>query len=196
MSTYKDASRGNLVTKNTIYVASLTALSIVLKLRFFEIPYPPAPFLKYDISGVPLAVIAFLSFRYVPFSLIAYFLVHLALGADPIGMAMKCLAELSTFTPLVFIYRKLSHSRSLKASALITAVVSRVLVMTIANYLVTPYWLLWARWAQTFEDAYAKTIVILPHVAVFNATLAVVVSLLSMIVFNVLEKTGLLHEEQ
>lgn len=196
MLTYKDADTGNLLINNTIYVASLTALSIVLKLRFFEIPYPPAPFLKYDVSGVPLAVVAFLSFRYVPFSLIAYFLVHLALGADPIGMAMKCLAELSTFAPLVIIYRKLRYSRSLKVLAPISAVVSRVLVMIIANYLVTPYWLLWARWAQTFEDAYAKTIVILPHVAVFNATLAVVVSLLSMLVFNVLEKTGFLHEKQ
>lgn len=196
MLTQRNLNTSSTIAKNTVYVVCLTALSIVLKLRFFEIPYPPAPFLKYDISGVPLTVIAFLSFKYIPFSLIVYFLVHLALGADPVGMAMKCLAELATLVPLVLTYRRLHGNRLSKVIVPASTVFSRVLVMIVANYLITPYWLLWARWASTFEDGYAKTIAILPHVAVFNATLAIAVSLLSILVLDVVRKTGFLYGKQ
>lgn len=172
-----------------VYVASLTALAVVLKLRFFEIPYPPAPFLKYDISGVPLTLIVFISAKYIPPALLVYFLVHVLMGADPIGMAMKCLAEISTFIPIVLVYSR-SHSKKAGIFSVICAVVSRVAVMALANYAITPYWLLWVRWAETLEDAYAKMLAYMPHVVIFNATLALVVAPLSVLVYNTLRKAG------
>lgn len=104
------SSRNNKSLTITSYTAGLTALAIVLKLRYFEIPYPPAPFLKYDVSGVPLASIMFLSPPSIVPALIVYYIVHMALGADIIGMSMKCLAELSTISPLVVLYKRLKHS--------------------------------------------------------------------------------------
>lgn len=183
---------------SVVYVSSLTALAIVLKFKFFEIPYPPANFLKYDLSGVPLAIIAFMSFKYVPGSLLLYFLVHLAIGAgtigaDPIGMAMKCLAELSTFTPLVLTYKKVKDERMGSALAILFAVISRTVVMVAANYAITPYWLLWMKWAVDLQDAYMKTLLVLPHIALFNATLALVVSALALVVYRVLRRSGFLQ---
>lgn len=178
-----------------MYVASLTALAVVLKLRFFEIPYPPAPFLKYDISGIPLALIAFISLKYTPPALLLYFIIPVLVGADPIGMAMKCLAEASTFTPLTLLYKKTpgkTDSRGRFILVVVLSAVSRAGIMAIANYVVTPYWLLWARWATTFEDAYAKTLVYLPHVVIFNATLALIVSSLSIVIYNVVKRAGYL----
>ncbi|MEM0199518.1 MAG: hypothetical protein QXX72_04480, partial [Desulfurococcaceae archaeon] len=66
-------------------VAALTALAVIL--RFFELPYPPAPFLKYDASGVPLAVIAFMNLRAAYSVLPIYFTIPVALGTNSIGMA-------------------------------------------------------------------------------------------------------------
>ncbi|MEM1720413.1 MAG: hypothetical protein QW043_02170 [Desulfurococcaceae archaeon] len=174
------------------YVVSLTALATVLKLRSFEVPYPPAPFLKYDISGIPLALIGFISLKYTPISLMVYFVLHLLMGADPIGMAMKCVAEASTFTPLALIRRK-ADSKKTSILAVSCAVISRILVMAAMNYAITPYWLLWARWAKTLEDAYAKTLALMPHIAVFNATLALIVAPLSLLIYGVLKRAGFLR---
>jgi riboflavin transporter FmnP len=172
--------------------AGLTALAIVLKLRVFEIPYPPAPFLKYDLSGVPLAILAYMSLRAFPVSLLVYFLVNVLMSPDPagvpIGMSMKVLAEISTLLPLVL---ALNLARKGVVVGTIAGIVSRVLVMSLANYLVAPHWLVMARWVKTYEEAYKWTISIMPHIAVFNATLAVPVCLLTVVALRVLKSSGL-----
>ncbi|MFP3196340.1 MAG: hypothetical protein RXQ74_05675, partial [Caldivirga sp.] len=73
----------------------MSALSIALS--FIQIPFPLAPFLKYDLAGIPLILTALLiGPRY---ALIADTVLALALmrGGDPIGAAMKWIAEASTF---------------------------------------------------------------------------------------------------
>ncbi|MEM2077120.1 MAG: hypothetical protein QXV03_05525, partial [Sulfolobales archaeon] len=67
--------------------AALTALSLVLFL--FKFPYPPAPFLKFDAMGIPLAVLALYSLRaLLSVTPIIYIGLQL-LGADFIGAGMK-----------------------------------------------------------------------------------------------------------
>jgi riboflavin transporter FmnP len=175
--------------------AGLTALAIVLKLRVFEIPYPPAPFLKYDLSGVPLAILAYMSLRAFPASLLVYFLVNVLMSPDPagvpIGMSMKVLAEISTLLPLVLALKRLGLARKGVVVGTIASIASRVLVMSLANYLVAPHWLVMARWVKTYEEAYKWAISIMPHIAVFNATLAVPVCLLTFVVLRVLKSSGL-----
>lgn len=174
------------------YIAGLTALAVILKLRTFEIPYPPAPFLRYDISGVPLASVAFLSKSALLPAIIVYYLIHVVLlGSDPIGMAMKCLAEISTIVPLVLIYKKLFNKSRAFMIGITVATVSRVISMLIANLIVTPHWLIIARWAPDYNTALGITYTLIPHIAIFNLTIGVVVAGLSIAVFNVLEKTGL-----
>ncbi|MEM3927102.1 MAG: hypothetical protein QXU13_05950 [Desulfurococcaceae archaeon] len=174
-------------------VTALTALAVIL--RFFDFPYPPAPFLKYDVSGVPLAVIAFIDLRAAYSVLPIYYVIPVIMGSDPIGMAMKCLAELSTFTPLALALKRFHGKRGeavVAAIAVAIAAMARVAVMSLANYLVTPYWLVWAGWARDLQRAYAITISYLPHIALFNLTIALIVTPLAIIVHRVLTRMGLL----
>ncbi|MEM1695336.1 MAG: hypothetical protein QXO48_02175 [Desulfurococcaceae archaeon] len=184
----------NRFTPVVYLVAALTGLAVIL--RFFDFPYPPAPFLKYDVSGVPLAIIAFMSLRAAYGVLPVYYVIPVAMGSDPIGMAMKCLAELSTFTPLALTLRKLhgKHSEAIAATiAVAVSATTRVAVMSLANYLVTPHWLVWAGWARDLQRAYAITIHYLPHIALFNLTIALIVSPLAIVVYRVLTRTGILR---
>lgn len=170
----------------TAYMASLTALAIVLK--FFEIPFPLATFLKYDIAGVPLALMALLSLRAALASLPVFYIVPTLLGFDAIGMGMKVLAEVSTFTPMAVLYRRLG-GRAYVVWGSVSATISRTLVMCLANLLVTPYWILFAGWRQTYEEALGLTIAFLPYIAVFNATLALIVFSLTIGVERVLRRS-------
>jgi len=181
--------------KTLSYLASLLALAVVLKV--FELPYPPAPFLKYDASGIPLALIAFMSLKYTFSLLPLYYIVPVALGFDAIGMAMKCLSEASTFAPLVLTNRTASDKLPTKYAstlAVVIASLSRVATMSLANYVVTPYWLIWA-WPEqikSLEVARAIVIAYMPHIAVFNLTLALIVAPTSIAVYTILKKSGYL----
>lgn len=174
-------------------VAGLAALAVVLK--FFEIPYPPAPFLKYDVSGIPLALISFISIKYALSILPIYYVIPVAMGSDPIGMAMKCLAEASTFTPLALMHRRTSKHSSMRIIGLIavlTASLTRPAIMAIANYIVTPYWLLWAGWLKDLESARTMVIIYLPHIALLNLALALLVTSISMSTYVILRRSNYL----
>ena len=174
-------------------VSGLLALALVLK--FFEIPYPPAPFLKYDVSGVPLAVIAYYSLKYAFSSLPVFYVIPVLFGSDVVGMAMKCLAEASTFTPLVLVYKKGASRLSEKwraGLAVAAASLTRVVVMSIANYTVTPHWLVWS-YKMSYEKAYELTLYYMPHIALFNFTIALIVAPLSLAVMAVMRRAGYLE---
>lgn len=172
------------------YVASYTTLAIVL--RFFEIPFPPAPFLKYDIAGVPLALLAFTSMRGSLAALPAFFLVSVVLGADPIGMVMKVVAEVATYVPLVVLYRRFSsRSGGLGVTVSVGAAAAfRTLAMCLLNLVVTPYWLMLAypNYFTSFDAAWGYTLYYMPWIAVFNASLAVIVALLTISTYRVLRR--------
>ncbi len=184
----------NAVSLKTVsYLSGLTALAVVLKV--FELPYPPAPFLKYDVSGIPLTLMAFVSLKYVFGLLPLYYIASVALGFDAIGMAMKCLSEASTFAPLTLIHGAASKRISARAAttlATTAALLSRVVVMSLANYIVTPYWLVWAGWVKDLREAEAFVIIYMPHIAVFNLTLALIVASASITVYAILKRSGYL----
>ncbi len=168
--------------------ATLTALALVLHL--FKLPYPPAPFLKFDGTGIPLAVLALYSLRASAAALPVVFVGLQLMGADFVGAGMKVIAEASTFLPLVYAYRRLYQRRGLAHRLLPVALgmVSRALAMMLCNYLVAPYWLV-LTYGFSFEKAYAATVALLPHVAVFNLVTASYVGALSVEVFRVVSKT-------
>jgi riboflavin transporter FmnP len=172
-------------------IVGLIALAVVLK--FFEIPYPPAPFLKYDVSGVPLAVVAYYSLKYSATSLLVYYVIPVLFGFDAVGMAMKCLAEASTFTPLVLVYKRLSKLGETTRAGLAVAVSAlvRVTIMILANYAVTPHWLVWS-YKMSYEDAYELTLLYMPHIVVFNLTIALIIAPLTLISVSILKRSGYL----
>ncbi len=191
--TYETLNIANLKTMS--YLTGLVTLAVVLKV--FELPYPPAPFLKYDASGIPLALAAFISLKYAFGLLPLYYIVPVALGFDAVGMAMKCLSEMSTFAPLVVIHKASSSKFSAKyasALAVATASLSRVVTMSLANYVVTPYWLIWA-WPEqikSLEVARAIVVTYIPHIAVFNLTLALIVAPATITIYTILKRAGYL----
>ncbi len=167
--------------------ATLTALSLVLHL--FKLPYPPVSFLKFDGMGIALAALALYSLRTSVAALPIVFVGLQLMGADFVGAGMKVIAETSTFVPLVYGYRWVGSRRSPVYYSLPIALgmVSRTLVMSLCNYLVTPHWLVLIGFS--FEKAYAMTIGLLPHVAIFNLIAASYVGALSIGVFKVISKT-------
>ena len=177
--------------RGLVLVVGLLALAVVLK--FFEIPYPPAPFLKYDVSGVPLAVIAYYSLKYAISSLPVYYIIPVLFGSDVVGMAMKCLAETSTFTPLTLLYKRAGRLGEVWRSVLVTAVsaLSRVVVMSIANYIVTPHWLVWT-YKMPYKEAYTLTLVYMPHIVIFNLTIVLIIAPLSLTCITILRRAGYL----
>jgi len=177
-----------------VHAASFTTIAILLHL--FKIPFPLAPFLKYDLAGVPLAVLALTSLRDSMASLPVFALGLLVLGADVVGALMKVMAETSTFIPLALVYSKSargSGARLAVIASVAAASLSRTIFMCALNYVVTPYWLVWARWAESLESAYRMTVAIMPYVAVFNATLAIPVALLAIATYRLLARAGVLE---
>jgi len=177
--------------RDRVLVVGLLALAVILK--FYEIPYPFVPFLKYDVSGVPLAIIAYYSLKYAASSLPLYYLIPVLFGLDAVGMAMKCLAEASTFMPLITIYKKTSKLSEKMRGGLAVAVSTllRVAVMSIANIIIAPYWLMWSL-KISYEAAYTQTLLLMPHIVVFNTTIALIVASLSLACINILRKSGYL----
>ncbi|ADV64958.1 hypothetical protein [Desulfurococcus mucosus] len=184
-------------SRRLVYVSGFTALAVVL--RFFEIPFPLASFLKYDFSGVPLAVLGLMSLKWAFTALPVYYMASVIAGADPVGMVMKTLAELSTFTPLALSYRalagRLQHERLYIAVGLLASV-SRIIVMTLANLAVTPIWLMMAYPSvfNSYRAAYEYTLGYIPVIALFNATMSLIVVAATIPVYRVLERIGVLDE--
>jgi len=181
-------------------IAGLIASAIVLHL--FKIPYPPATFLKFDLSGIPLTIAAFITLiGTTVFGLPVFYLGVFALGGamDPIGPAMKVLAELSTYLPLIAIYRRSeSFTKSLKGLVfiLLIVVISRTAVMCLANLAVTPYWLQIAGWVKRWEEAWSYTLFILPHIAIFNAIAATYIALFSLPLIRIAKAMGVVALEK
>ena len=176
------------------YATSLTTIAILLHL--FKIPFPLAPFLKYDLAGVPLAVLALISLRDSILALPVFAIGLVVLGADVIGALMKILAEASTFAPLALIYKRLAGRIKLKLAVLVATTVSALLraaFMCTLNYAITPYWLVWAGWAESLKSAYELTIAIMPYIALFNVTLAIPVVVLAIAAYRLLARAGVLE---
>jgi len=172
----RTAESSSLRVVKVVLAGLLTAIAIAL--HIVKIPFPMATFLKFDAVGIPLAVIALLDLGLAaPATLVTLFGV-LAMGGDPVGASMKALAEFSTWLPLALVYRALRRKGRTTASILptVSAVIGRVAVMALANYLITPWWLLAAKVASNYEAAVKMTINIIPAICVFNAIVALYVS--------------------
>ncbi|WP_291767699.1 hypothetical protein [Caldivirga sp. UBA161] len=157
-------------------VSVMAALSVALS--FIQIPFPVAPFLKYDLAGIPLIITALLIGP--KYALLADTVLMIALlrGGDPIGAAMKWIAEASTFIPMYYTYRllrgKFSNVKALYALSSAMGITARVGLMVAANYVVDPWWFLIAHWVTTYTKAASLTMYLLPVIALFNLTIAII----------------------
>ncbi|MHA1617627.1 MAG: ECF transporter S component [Candidatus Njordarchaeales archaeon] len=127
-------------TREIAITAVLTALSIALALSPMEYPFAPLPFLKFDIAELPvLAVSAMLGPVYALLSTVILALFYVP--RDPIGALFKFLAILSTALPLslvTYVGLKSTRKKLIAYFMGIISIVTRSLIMTLANYVLIP----------------------------------------------------------
>lgn len=123
-------------------LAMMTAISVVL-LVIIRIPFPPAPFLVFDIADMPIYITAF---AYGPVAgLLVTFLVcclqAFALGGDGLyGFLMHFVAT-GIVTVVIGMMYKHCKTKKQAIKALVAGVLITVIVMCGMNLLVTPIYM-------------------------------------------------------
>lgn len=154
------------------YLVVFSALAVVL--HIFQYPFPLAPWLKFDLAGIPLAILSLTSLKLGSTGCLLLWLGSIIFTTDPtriIGPSMKAIAEASTVLPFAYTYNKLKtkiEERVTMVIGFISGLIARVGVMLLLNYILTPYWLVWAGWMGSLGDARKFTLAYLPHNALFN----------------------------
>jgi len=125
----------------TVMLATLVVvLDYALKYSGLKIPFPPLPVLKFDFTGIPIAL-SLLLYGFVPaiFTSLVALAAILARSGDLTGASMKALAELSTVTGMAL---GLRYAPKYKRSVAIALGVSaRCIFMFFATLALFPIWM-------------------------------------------------------
>ena len=106
----------------TILGALVVVFDYTLKFSGLKIPFPLVPYIKFDLTGIPIAL-SMLLFGLIPgatTSAIA-FLAILARSGDLVGPSMKALAEFSTITGIAVAIMLFKNTKTFKIARLTTA---------------------------------------------------------------------------
>ncbi len=132
-----------LTSKEISAISIFTALSVVITFANLEYPFPPIAFLKFDLSEVPIFILALLYGPISTFiSAVAVGLVIVARG-DPVGAFFKILSIVSTAVPVAYFafsgMPKIKEKKYLFGwLAGILSSFIRAIVMTVGNYILIP----------------------------------------------------------
>jgi len=144
------------LTGTAILAALVIVFDYTLKFSGLKIPFPWYPVLKFDFTGVPIALSLFLyGFPSSATTSIVAGVGIMARSGDPISASIKVAAELSTVFGL-FIGDKFGGSKYISWG---TGLASRVLVMSVVNLYVLP---------NIYRVPMEAAIGLLPLIAVFN----------------------------
>ena len=149
--------------KNTVKLtvtAILAALVVLLDYIGLKIPFPWMPLLKFDITGVPIAIATLL------FGVVSG-------GLTYIGGYMKAIAEFSTV--IGFGTTKYMPDRFRRVGPIIISIILRVLFMTVANMWVMP---------NVYMIPWEATLSMLPMIGVFNALQGLITTGLGTIIYE------------
>lgn len=129
-------------SKTIAKIGIMTAISCVL-LLIIRIPFPPAPFLKYDPADVPIFITAF-AFGPVA-GMIVTTVVSLiqafALGEDGLyGFLMHVIAT-GTFVIIASTIYSRHKTKAVALRGIIAGVIGMTLIMCLANMVITPLFL-------------------------------------------------------
>jgi len=165
-------------TRRLTGVAMLSALVVVfdygMKFSGLKIPFPWMPFLKFDFTGVPIALSLLL--YGLPSGAVTSaiaFLGIMARSGDLVGAAVKGIAEFSTV---------LGASVGLRMPAgfnrwwsLVLGVAARIAVMSLTNLAVLP---------GLYKIPYGVAVGMLPMIGVFNAIQGAITVLLGYLLYG------------
>ena len=163
--------------KDTVKITStalLAALVVMLDYVGLKIPFPWMPILKFDVTGVPIAI-ATLLFGITSGGLtsIIAFLSIIIRSGNYIGGLMKAIAEFSTVTG--FGVTKYIPERYKQIGAPILAILLRVIFMTITNSWVMP---------NVYMIPWDVTMSMLPMIAAFNIIQGIITLVLGIIIYK------------
>lgn len=144
------------LTGTAILAALVIVFDYTLRYSGLKIPFPWYPNLKFDFTGIPIALSLFLyGFpSSVTTSLVAGVGI-VARSGNVISATMKVAAELSTVTG-IHLGQRIGSSKYVLWGA---GLVSRILVMTVVNFYVLP---------NVYNVPMEATIGLLPLIGVFN----------------------------
>lgn len=147
------------LTGTAILAALVIMFDYTLKYSGLKIPFPWYPNLKFDFTGIPIALSLFL--YGFPSSVTTSLVAGVGIWArsgNLISASMKVAAELSTVAG-IHLGRQFNGSRS-KYISWGAGLLSRILVMTVVNLYVLP---------SVYHVPMEATIGLLPLIGVFNA---------------------------
>ncbi len=156
-----------LSTKQFAGTAVLSAIAAVLELIQVELPFPLFTRLTLDPVGIPIAMAAILYGPSAGFLACGVAGIAIAARGNPVGASFKFTAEVATVLPLAAVLYALrrgfakgkGHAWLVISVAWSAAVVSRVAVMTVDNYVFLPFF---------YGIPVGVVVGILPLIAVFN----------------------------
>lgn len=138
-------SRSSLVAGAALFASLTVVLDVLFKYSAFKVPFPPAPFLKFDLDGLPV-ILSLLVFGpwAGAFSSISL-LLTIGYRGPPFAV-LKVLAEASTAAGVFIAWllvKRISGSRrpggkALMIAALVLGVTTRALVMLWGNWALLP----------------------------------------------------------
>jgi riboflavin transporter FmnP len=118
----------------TILAALVVVFDYTVKYSNLKIPFPLLPFLKFDFTGIPIAL-AMLIFGLIPsfFTSIVALIAILARSGDMVGASMKAIAEFSTIAGMAI---GLKITKKFRPAIMFSmGLIIRVLVMIPVNLL-------------------------------------------------------------
>jgi riboflavin transporter FmnP len=155
------------IRRKSVFVAGTALLGAVVAVLDsvvrLKIPFPPLPYLKLDVLGVPMLLSSFLFgfFSGSITSLIAWLTIA---TRDWFSGFMKFAAEFSTIMGVYIVLRARSPINAWwKTLAMISGVLARVIVMAVANVALLPVF-----YASLYKT-YDAVIVLIPLISLFNA---------------------------
>jgi len=142
----------------TILAALVVVFDYSMKFSGLKMPFPWLPTLKFDFTGIPIALAYFL-FGFVPgvFTSVIAFVAILARSGDVVASSMKALAELSTVVGMALAFRLVP--RFSRVSSFLLGVLARCSVMFFANLVVLP---------SFYHMPFAVAVSVSPLIVAFN----------------------------
>lgn len=162
-------------TKQLVTMALMGAIAILLSFAEFPI-MPAASFLKLDIALVPAAVVGF-AYGAGPGVLvgIVYAVAHAAIDGNWVGAVMNIIVAIAFITPASALYQRNRTFKGAVAGMVISAVLL-VVAAIVANLVIDPLF-----YGIPFDAVVA---LIVPAILPFNIIKAIVVSLLTGVVYK------------
>jgi riboflavin transporter FmnP len=162
------------ITGTAILAALVVVFDYALKFSGLKIPFPWLPFLKFDFTGVPIALSVLLyGLSSGATTSIVALLAILARSGDLVGGTMKAIAEFSTVLGIAIGLRLPSRRRA--GVSLVAGVALRIAATSVMNLIVLPAY---------YQMPHSVVVNLLPIIGAFNAVQGILTVLLGYFLYE------------